>query len=190
MHRGVRLDVGQLSDGEKCLLALAGDLARRMVLAAPRIADPLALPAVVIIDEIELHLHPGLQRIILPRLMKVFPRTQFIVSTHSPQVLSSVRAEKVRLLESFQLRELRRGTWHRDTNGILEAAFDDAGRAPEIATKLNELRNAVDADRHDDARRMIRELREETEGEDPDVYFLEQLLPPEGATDEARQEGS
>lgn len=108
--RGVSVDVAQLSDGEKCLLAMAVDLARRMVLAAPTSPRPLEQDAVVLIDEIELHLHPGLQRSILPSLRKIFPNTQFIVSTHSPQVLSSVHVEQVRALEGFELRSLDRGT--------------------------------------------------------------------------------
>ncbi len=94
-----RLDVAQLSDGEKCLLALIGDLARRMVLATPGAENPLEHEAVVLIDEIELHLHPGLQRTILPTLQNIFPKTQFVVTTHSPQVLSSVHSENVRILE-------------------------------------------------------------------------------------------
>lgn len=176
---GVRLDVAQLSDGEKCLLALAGDLARRMALAAPKADDPLMRPAVVLIDEVELHLHPGLQREILPRLREVFPQAQFIVSTHSPQVLSSLHAANVRILERFELRALDRGTWRRDTNRILEAAFGDPGRPPEVAEKLNQLRDAVDADRHEEARRLISELSTMIEGEDPDVFFYRQLVPPE-----------
>lgn len=176
LHRGVRVDVAQLSDGERCLVAMAGDLARRMVLAAAPTSDPLSVPVVVLIDEIELHLHPGLQRQIIPRLRSIFPNAQWIVSTHSPQVLSSVRSTNVRLLENFKLVELNRGTWQRDTNRILEAAFGDPGRPPEVARKLNELRNAVDEEKNDDARRLISELRSMVEGEDPDVFFYEQLL--------------
>ncbi|WP_437993899.1 AAA family ATPase [Sorangium sp. So ce145] len=182
---GTRLDVAQLSDGEKCLLAMAGDLARRMALAAPKIENPLDHPAVVLIDEIELHLHPGLQRVILPRLQKVFPRAQFIITTHSPQVLSSLHAANVRVLERFELRTLDRGTWRRDTNRILEAAFGDPGRPPEVAAKLNLLRDAVDADRYDEARQLIRELSTMIEGDDPDVFFYQQLLPPEDTTEAA-----
>lgn len=180
--KGVRLDVAQLSDGERCLLALAGDLARRMALANPKAANPLLHPAVVLIDEVELHLHPGLQREVLPRLRHVFPETQFIVSTHSPQVLSSLHAANVRVIERFEQRVLDRGTWQRDTNRILEAAFGDPGRPPEVAKKLNALRCAVDDDRHDDARRLIGELTTMIEGDDPDVFFYQQMLPPEAAS--------
>jgi predicted ATP-binding protein involved in virulence len=186
LYRGVRLDVAQLSDGEKCVLAMVGDLARRMVLASPGADDPLQQEAVVLIDELELHLHPGLQRTILPRLREVFPNTQFVVSTHSPQVLSSVRAENVRLLEGFEQHPIARGTWRRDTNRILETAFADPGRPLETATKLNALRDAVDAGQHDEARRLVRELRAMIEGDDPDVFFLEQLLPPEDGAGIAR----
>ncbi len=183
LYKGRRLDVSQLSDGEKCLLAMAGDLARRMVLAAPDDPKPLEREAVVLIDEIELHLHPGLQRTILPRLQKVFPNVQFIVTTHSPQVLSAVRSENVRLIEDFAIRPLTRATWHRDTNGILESVFGDSGRPPEVAEKLRLLRDAVDDDQVSEARSLIREIRSMIEGDDPDVFFLEQLLPPEGSED-------
>ncbi|HZF47307.1 MAG TPA: AAA family ATPase [Polyangiaceae bacterium] len=178
---GERLDVAQLSDGERSLLTLAGDLARRMALAAPTLEKPLEQPAVVLLDEIELHLHPGLQRQILPRLRSVFPNAQFIVTTHSPQVLSSLHAANVRVIERFELRMLERGTWRRDTNRILETAFGDPGRPPEVAAKLNALRDAVDAERFDDARRLIAELSAMIEGDDPDVFFYQQMLPPEEA---------
>lgn len=181
--RGTRIDIAQLSDGEKCLLAMAGDIARRMVLAAPNEEKPLETEVVILIDEIELHLHPGLQRTILPRLRSAFPNAQFIVTTHSPQVLSSVQSKNVRLIDDFSLRPLEHATWHRDTNRILESAFGDSGRPPEVAEKLRLLRDAVDNDRVEEARGLIRELRRMVEGEDPDVFFLEQLLPPEQPED-------
>ena len=181
---GTRLDVAQLSDGEKCLLAMAGDLARRMVMAAPWSSSPLTRPAVVLIDEIELHLHPGLQRQILPRLRAVFPQVQFIVSTHSPQVIASVRGESVRVIERFAVRPLARETWRRDTNRILDAVFDDPGRPPEVDVHLRALRVAVDQDDHPRAREALRELHALVGTDDPEVFFYENLLPPVGAAEE------
>lgn len=177
---GVRLDVSQLSDGEKCLLAMVGDLARRMAIAAPTDPKPLERFAIVLIDELELHLHPGLQRTILPRLRQVFPNVQFIATTHSPQILSSVLAKHVRVLDAFQLRQLERETFRRDTNRILDSAFGDPGRPPEVAAKLNELRNAIDAEEYSTARSIVAELHALLPGgQDPDVVFYEGLLPPE-----------
>lgn len=90
-----KLALGQLSGGYRIVLALAADLARRMAQANPHLADPLDSEAIVLIDEIELHLHPEWQQRILDDLMRTFPNTQFIVSTHSPQVLTTVLPENI-----------------------------------------------------------------------------------------------
>jgi len=88
INKGITtLSIEQLSDGEKCTLALIGDLARRLSLANPSRKDPLQGEGVVLIDEIELHMHPAWQRDILSKLKKIFPNIQFIITTHSPQVL-------------------------------------------------------------------------------------------------------
>jgi predicted ATP-binding protein involved in virulence len=84
------LSVEQLSDGEKCTLSLIGDLARRLSLANPSKKNPLHGEGVVLIDEIELHMHPAWQRDILSKLKITFPNIQFIITTHSPQVLGEV----------------------------------------------------------------------------------------------------
>lgn len=83
--------IQELSDGEKCLLALVGDMARRISMANPSMANPLEADAVFLIDEIELHLHPSWQRMVVPRLLEIFPNSQFFVTTHSPQVLGEVK---------------------------------------------------------------------------------------------------
>lgn len=87
---GVEIRVDQLSDGEKCTLALFGDLARRIALANPYRENPLEGEGIVLIDEIELHMHPLWQRKVLAVLKEVFPNIQFIITTHSPQVLGEV----------------------------------------------------------------------------------------------------
>ena len=89
------LEINQLSDGQRAVLALAADLARRMAQGNPHLNDPLASEAIVLIDEVELHLHPSWQQRILNDLRRTFPNTQFIVSTHSPQVLTTVEPEHI-----------------------------------------------------------------------------------------------
>ena len=68
-----KLSINQLSDGEKCYIAMIGDLARRMAIANPNNTNPLQSRGIVLIDEIELHLHPEWQRDIIPSLRRVFP---------------------------------------------------------------------------------------------------------------------
>ena len=87
---GQALDIKQLSDGEKNLVAMVGDLARRLAIANDGRADALSGSGIALIDEIELHLHPAWQRDILPRLMDTFPNVQFFITTHSPLVLAQL----------------------------------------------------------------------------------------------------
>jgi len=87
---GIQLNVSQLSDGEKCTMALFGDLARRLAIANPILENPLLGEGVVLIDEVELHMHPSWQRQILSKLSETFPNIQFIITTHSPIVLNEV----------------------------------------------------------------------------------------------------
>ena len=85
----------QLSGGYRIVLALAADLARRMAQGNPHLDNPLESEAIVLIDEVDLHLHPSWQQRILDDLTRTFPNAQFIVSTHSPQVLTTVRQEHI-----------------------------------------------------------------------------------------------
>lgn len=87
---GQYLKIDQLSDGEKCTIALFGDLARRMALANPTLANPLEGSGVVLIDELDLHMHTSWQRKAVRALKETFPNIQFIITTHSPQILGEL----------------------------------------------------------------------------------------------------
>ena len=89
------LELDQLSGGQRAVLALAADLAWRMAQGNPHLDGPLRSEAIVLIDEVELHLHPSWQQRILNDLRRTFPNAQFIVSTHSPQVLTTVEPKHI-----------------------------------------------------------------------------------------------
>jgi len=89
------LSLGQLSDGERSFLAMISDLVRRLVLANPLLDDPLQGKGVVLIDELELHLHPKWQREMLEKLRITFPNIQFIATTHSPFIIQTAREGEV-----------------------------------------------------------------------------------------------
>src|SRR5690606_14860939 len=100
LKNGKPLFLEQLSDGERGLLALIFDLTRRLAIANPASKNAIGEGvALVLIDEIELHLHPKWQRDVLQRLRNVFKACQFVVTTHSPLVLGEVEARCVRFLE-------------------------------------------------------------------------------------------
>lgn len=94
----ITLEVQQLSQGEKSILTLIGDIARRLVLLNPSMKNPLHGSGIVLIDEIDLHLHPTWQQGIVSNLQKVFPNLQMILTTHSPQVLSTVDSSSIRII--------------------------------------------------------------------------------------------
>ena len=86
-----RLSLSQLSEGERSFVAVIGDLVRRLALANPDLDDLLLGHGIVLIDELELHLHPKWQREIVEKLKSTFPNVQFISTTHSPFVIQSLQ---------------------------------------------------------------------------------------------------
>jgi predicted ATP-binding protein involved in virulence len=173
-----KLNVNQLSDGEKCLFAMVGDLARRLAIANRNLENPLEGQGVVLIDEIELHLHPTWQRKIIPGLRKAFPNCQFIVTTHSPQVISHVEAEKISLL-----RQTDEGivavnvdeTYGKTSDRILEDIMGVSARPPEIRDDIRELFRYIDESQFEKARDLVLDLRDKI-GEDPDLVRAEVLI--------------
>jgi hypothetical protein len=87
-----------LAYGHETLIAWMVDFASRMVERYPNSADPLAEPAVVLVDEIDLHLHPRWQRKLIGYLTEHFPNTQFIVTAHSPLVVQAAAGANIALL--------------------------------------------------------------------------------------------
>ncbi|GKT12708.1 MAG: hypothetical protein ISEC1_P1688 [Thiomicrorhabdus sp.] len=99
---GQFLNIDQLSDGYKTLLGLVIDLSSRMAMANPHSSQPLAEEAIVMIDEVDLHLHPAWQKTVIGDLLRTFPNTQFIVTTHSPYIVEAVNNS----LKRFQVNHL------------------------------------------------------------------------------------
>jgi predicted ATP-binding protein involved in virulence len=121
-----RLPVSTLSDGIRVIIGLVGDIAHRCVRLNPHFgADAAKLtPGVIMIDEVDMHLHPEWQQLIIGALTDAFPFIQFIITTHSPQVLTTVKRESIRILAQ-------------DEDGIWSAAMpDEETKGDESATLL------------------------------------------------------
>ncbi len=174
------LDVRQLSDGEKCLLALVGDLARRIAIANPTDKEPLLGSGVVLIDEIDLHLHPAWQRDVLSKLACTFPNCQFIVTTHSPQILGEVEAERVRLLRADPEQGLVAATPERalglDSSEVLEELMDTGRRDAEIDKAISDIDLLIDKENFKEAKVRIEELRKKVTGNIPALLRSESYI--------------
>lgn len=95
------LPITIMSDGIRAMTSLSADIARRACQLNPHHGPdaPRVTPGIVLIDEVDLHLHPEWQQRVLGRLQETFPLVQFVVSTHSPQVLSSVSSANIRTID-------------------------------------------------------------------------------------------
>lgn len=176
---GEELIVNQLSDGEKCLLAMVGDLARRLAIANPGLSDPLQGSGIILIDEIELHLHPKWQRGIIPDLTRTFPNCQFIVTTHSPQVISDVKPEGIYILEKIDqgvIAKRPESSFGRDSNRILEDLMNVPERPQEIKERLLELFRLIDAGNLEGARKVRQNLASEIGADEPEFVRADVLI--------------
>ncbi len=169
---GQKLIVNQLSDGEKCLLAMVGDLARRLAMLSSPSQDVLKGEAIVLIDEIELHLHPLWQRKIIPALKRTFPNCQFIITTHSPQVLSHVQPENIYILESTDEGIVARkpdSSFGRDSNSILEDIMGVPERPQEIKDDILRLFKLIDEGNLQQAQQIRQEIANKIGSDEPEL---------------------
>ena len=167
-------DVRQLSDGEKCLLALAGDLARRLAIANPSLDDPLQGQAIILIDEIELHLHPEWQHRVIPKLKATYSNSQFVLTTHSPQVLSHVSCKDIWCLKGMKAVRPD-GTFGQDSNFLLKTLMGTSNRPSIIEKDINRLFDLIRTDVKK-ARKLLEKLKNKVEGESPELVRAEALL--------------
>lgn len=98
------LPVALLSDGIRNMIGMVADIAFRATKLNPQFGSEAAqkTPGIVLIDEVDMHLHPEWQQVVLQSLVAAFPKLQFIVTTHSPQVLSTIRRENIRILRQTE----------------------------------------------------------------------------------------
>ncbi|MCT4616416.1 MAG: AAA family ATPase [Marinifilaceae bacterium] len=168
----------QLSDGEKNLIALVGDIARRLSIANPNSEDPLKGDGVILIDEVDLHLHPSWQRIIIPKLTQIFSNCQFFISTHSPQVLSHVKPENIFLL-SNEKNELSYTkpieSYGKNTDRILEDILGVDARPKKQKEDLSEIYTLIHNNDLEEAKNKIKKL-EELIGEDSELVKARVLI--------------
>ena len=173
---GIELDVGQLSDGERGVLALVLDLARRLSQANPSLEDPLSKGhAIVLIDEIDLHLHPRWQRQIIHKLTTTFPRCQFIATTHSPQVIGEVEHNRIHIIADGEVYSPTH-SFGVDSSRVLEEIMDAPPRTTEVEELLTKVSREVGKQRYEDARGLLAQLVSRLGESDPEVTRMRTLL--------------
>ena len=175
---GKEIRVDLLSDGEKCTLAMFGDLARRLALANPGLANPLEGRGIVLIDEIELHMHPSWQRKVLGVLRETFPNVQFVITTHSPQILGEAdEYYNIFVLSESEDGECNVKTIKRmdgyDSNMILEKYMNTHSKNVKTKRLISEINHLITKREYNDAEKLLQQL-EDISGSMDEEYIMAQ----------------
>ena len=170
------IPVRQLSDGERGILALVLDLTRRLAQANPNCTDPTSeAEAVVLIDEIDLHLHPKWQRQIIHNLTEAFPRCQFIATTHSPQVIGEVERDRIQIIANGEVYSPTH-SFGVDSSRVLEEIMDADPRTQKVDVLISQVSQEVGKQQYKSARGLLAQLIDQLGEDDPEVTRIRTLL--------------
>lgn len=166
-----RYPMKELSDGYKNTLSMVADIAYRMAVLNPWLLDQVLseTTGIVLIDEIDLHLHPQWQQRIIGDLRTIFPKVQFIVSTHAPLVINSVKKENLLILTDQQASEPQNEIFGRDANAILNSIMGVNERPDKIKQMFQTVYDAIDEQRYDDAAATLRQIEDKIGSADPEL---------------------
>ena len=169
----MRIPVNQLSDGYKSTISLVADIAYRMAVLNPQLLSNVCqeTDGIVLIDEVDLHLHPKWQQRILGDLTEIFPKVQFIVSTHAPEVINSVSRKNVIVLENNQAVSAPAETYGKDANGILRTIMHVKERPDEIVQKFDDFYDLLNKGKYIEAGEALDNL-ENILDDDPDLASM------------------
>lgn len=161
----------EMSDGYKNTLSMIGDIAYRMTVLNPTLGDLVLekTPGVVLIDEIDLHLHPQWQQTILSDLHAIFPEVQFVVSSHAPAVINSVPREQIRILDHGEVYMPAAQTYGRDANSILREVMKVSERPTDIKYRMDLFYAYMDENNYEEADKVLTEMEAIVGTTDPNI---------------------
>ncbi len=166
---GREIPVSLLSDGYRRLVSIVVDIAFRCALLNSMkfgVEAARLTRGTVIIDEIDLHLHPSLQSIVLKALHHTFPHIQFIVSTHAPMVMSGVESDGDNCVmymdydrETGYYEVERVDTYGMDLSTLAETVLKVPSRNPEVKEMLDRLADHVDKEEYEEAKSLLADMK-------------------------------
>lgn len=166
-----KMPLSQMSDGYKSTISLIADIAYRMAVLNPQLRENVLkdTDGVVLIDEVDLHLHPAWQQRILSDLTEIFPKVQFIVTTHSPAVLGSVKSENLIILKDYKALDATSEIYGNDVNSVLKDIMGVSERIPAIAKLFEKFDSLLQAKKYDEAERTLDEIDEQRDFHDKEI---------------------
>ncbi len=173
----MKLPLSQFSDGYKGTIGLVADIAYRMAVLNPQLLDRVLeeTEGVVMIDEVDLHLHPAWQQRVLGDLQTIFPKVQFIVTTHAPAVIQSIHSENIRILEDNKVITTENEVYGKDIRSLVQQIMGVSGRPPEVEKKFKKFYKKLDQENYECAQQTLYDLQEMI-GEDSELVSMQVQL--------------
>jgi predicted ATP-binding protein involved in virulence len=181
--------LSNLSDGQRMMLAMVADIAIKTVTLNAHLlpTDKLGTedqplprvlketPGVVLIDELDLHLHPSWQRRVAADLKRTFPSIQFIATTHSPQIIGEVPPDEIRIIDEDRVYSPDR-SYGMDASSVLEEVMGTTSRPAPIAELLATLSRQISDDHYEQARETIKKISAFLGEDDPEILRANTLM--------------
>ena len=150
--------ISKLSAGYQSLLWMIMDLAYRVCLLNPGLQEMSQIKGIVLIDEIDMHLHPKWQWNIIKALQTTFPKVQFIVATHSPMVISSAKQAKLILLDEEQKVSYPAGCYGYEVEDVLRFRQESVSRPKNVQVLIDKINEFVDDGNFNGAENILEQL--------------------------------
>lgn len=168
-HQGTRVPFAAMSDGYRAYIGWIADLLYHVCMGAPSNAKLVDNRGIVLVDEIDLHLHPEWQRVVVPQLARALPNLQFILTSHSPIVAGTLHAANLRVIEPDEtgasgIRRLEERVHGLNADQILLSSYFGltSTRAPEAVNELRELSRRARTGDQDAVKSFLLKLSQST----------------------------
>lgn len=167
----MRIPLNQLSDGYKGMISLVADIAYRMATLNPQLGTEVLSKGdgVVLIDEVDLHLHPAWQQKVIDNLMNIFPKVQFIVSTHAPAIIGSVKTDKLRILSNKKVCMTANQVYGKDVNSVMKEIMGVNDRPDQFVELFEKFYRLLSEKKYDEAGAVLDKLDEDRGYHDPEI---------------------
>ena len=166
-----------LSDGLRNMASMVGDIAIKAAQLNPHLDDKAIVetPGIVLIDELDMHLHPRWQRRIVHDLKRTFPKIQFICTTHSPQIIGEVRPEELMMLEAGEATSPE-SSIGMDSNRVLQELMDAPARNEKVQGEMDAITELIGNDEFEMAKEKIELLKNAVGDHDPEILHFESMI--------------
>lgn len=183
-----RFSLNEMSDGYKNTLSMISDIAYRMAVLNPQLGEKVLekTPGIILIDEIDLHLHPEWQQTILKDLQSVFPEVQFVITSHAPAVINSVEKMHIQILDNGQVYMPVEQTYGRDANSIMREVMGVGERPADVQQLLADFYQAIDRGEIKKAEGLLNRIEDIVGNTDPEISGARVTLDFEKMQEESR----